>query len=70
MRMLHGYFKSRTAQYFTPVNSSLCPLPFKSILSLLSPEISIVHSLTTQRSDIGFYALVVWLLIVKFNENN
>ena len=28
MRMLHGYFKSRTAQYFTPVNSSPCPLPF------------------------------------------
>ena len=29
---------------------------FKSILSLLSLEISIERSLTTQRSDLGFYA--------------
>ena len=29
MRMLHGYFKSRTAQYFTPVKISRSPPPFK-----------------------------------------
>ena len=29
---------------------------FKSILSLLSLEISIVRSLTTERSELGFYA--------------
>ena len=43
---------------------------FKSILSLRSLEISIVRSLTTQGSHIGFYAAGCWLLIVKLKENN
>ena len=33
MRMLHGYFKSRTAQYFTPVNSSPCPPPLTILMT-------------------------------------